>query len=135
MRRTRLPTPPVTGWAGYPIGFVAATAVTIVTVATHATENPLWSVAALAATAAAVAAVTTMPAAVAVTAVCWAMHAGFVLGRHGDLALTAQSVDAATVLAALAMAANLTAAAARTGARYLRTAAIPAATTPRLIGS
>lgn len=94
------------GWVGYPLGFVAAVAVTIVTVAAHATVHPLWSVVALTVTAAAVATVTTLPAALATAAVCWMLHAGFVLGRHGDLQLSTASAAVAALLAVVTVVAH-----------------------------
>jgi hypothetical protein len=92
--------PPIRGWAGYPLGFVAAIAVTIVAVAAGGTAHPLWTLAALAATAAAIGTVTTLRAALATGALCWALHAGFVIGRFGELTLTADTVRAAPILAA-----------------------------------
>jgi hypothetical protein len=96
--------PPLSGWAGYALGFVAAVSVTLVAVAAHGSGHPLWSLGALAATAAAVAAVTTLPGALATTALCWALDAGFVVGRHADLAFTAGTARAALVLAVAALA-------------------------------
>jgi uncharacterized membrane protein len=92
--------PPVRGWAGYPLGFVAAVAVSIVAVATGGTGHPLWTLTALTGTAAAVATVTTLRAALASGALCWALYAGFVVGRYGVLALTASTTHAAVILAA-----------------------------------
>lgn len=96
--------PPLSGWTGYPLGFVAAIAVTLVAVAAHGSGHPQWSLGALAATAAAVAALTTMRATLATAALCWALDAGFVLGRHGSLTLTAGSARAAAVVAVAALA-------------------------------
>lgn len=131
------------GWVGYPLGFVTAVTVTNVTVAAHATSHPLWSVAALAVTAAAIAALTTLPAALATAAVCWMLHAGFVLGRHGDLELSPASAATAALLAAVTVVAYGAGVAARAGLRRhpragSRAAPIPAPRdpmTPRLTGS
>jgi hypothetical protein len=124
VRRTLLPAPPVSGWIGYPLGFVAAVAVTIVAVAAHATDHPLWSVAALAVTTA---------------AVCWMLHAGFVLGRHGDLQFSSASTGAAALLVAVAMIAHAAGLAVRVGLRASqRTVAVPrpgGPVTRRLSGS
>lgn len=78
-------------------------------VAAHATDHPLWSVGALAVTTAVIATVTTLPATLATAAVCWALHAGFILGRHGVLQLSPESAGAAGVLAAVAVVVNLAA--------------------------
>src|SRR5262245_50855807 len=102
VRRTRPPAPPVDGGFGYPLGFVMAVTVTIMAIAAHTTGHPLWSVGALAVTTAAVAAVTTLPAALATAGMCWALHAGFVLGRHADLQFSPASGIAAAVLAGTA---------------------------------
>jgi hypothetical protein len=92
---------PVQGWAGYPLGFVVASAVTTVAVAAGGTVHPLRTLVALAAAAAAIAAVATLRAALATAALCWALHTGFVVGRFGELALTAGTVRAAALLAAV----------------------------------
>jgi hypothetical protein len=39
--------------------------------------------------------------------VSWALHAGFVLGRHGDLALTPQAMRDAIILGAVALLATI----------------------------
>jgi hypothetical protein len=118
---------------------VAAVAVTIVAVAARATGHPLWSVAALAVTTAAVASVTALPAALATAAVCWMLHAGFVLGRHGDLQFSSASTGAAALLVAVAMIAHAAGLAVRVGLRASqRTVAVPrprGPVTPRLSGS
>ncbi len=98
--------PPIRGWAGYPLGFVAAIAVTIVAVAAGGTAHPQWTLIALVATAAAIGAVTTLRAAVATGALCWALHAGFVIDRFGELTLTTDTTRAAAVLAAAVLLAS-----------------------------
>jgi hypothetical protein len=95
----RLRHPPLRG-TGFPVGFCAASGVTVLAVAAGGTGNPQWTLAALAVTAAAVAATTTAPAAILTGATCWAMHSGFVLGRHGELAFTPDATIAAEVVAA-----------------------------------
>jgi hypothetical protein len=115
---SRLPALPVPGGFGFPIGFLAAVAVTFAAVAAHATAHPLWSLIALCAVTGVLACVTTLPASVATAAVAWGLHAGFVLGRHGDLVFTSTSARDALVLAAVTVVSFATAAAARTaGAR------------------
>jgi hypothetical protein len=93
--------PPIRGWAGYPLGFVAAVAVTTVAVAAGGTAHPLWTLVALAGTASAIAVVATLRAALATGALCWALQAGFVIGRFGELTLNADAVRAAVVVAAV----------------------------------
>ena len=100
MQKTRNLAPPVSGAVGYPLGFLAAVTVTVVAVAAHGTAHPQWTLMALSSTAAAVAAVTTLRAALATGAISWALHAGFVLGRHGELTFTATSAAAAAALGA-----------------------------------
>jgi hypothetical protein len=84
----RLSTPPLPGGFGFPLGFVTTIIVTFAAVAAGATTRPVWSLAALVGTTGSVACVSTLGAAVATATVAWALQAGFVLGRHGDLALT-----------------------------------------------
>jgi len=131
--------PVVSGSVGYPLGFVAAVTVTVLAVAAHATSHPLWSVAALAVPTAAIAAVTTLPAALATAGVCWALHAGFVLGRHGDLQFSSASAAAAALLVAVAVVVHAVGVVVRAGLRAnRRPVAIPtprAPGTPRLRGS
>lgn len=104
---------PVNGRLGYPLGFAAAIVVTIVAVAAHGTGHPEWVLAALTATVAAVATVTTFPAALATAAVAWALQAGFVLGRLGDLVFTVASLAAAVALLTAALVAYTAATAVR----------------------
>ncbi|SDM33793.1 hypothetical protein [Allokutzneria albata] len=49
--------------------------------------------------------VSTTSAAMATVVVCWALHAGFVLGRWGELVFTARSANDALVLVVCALAA------------------------------
>jgi hypothetical protein len=95
----------VSGGFGFPLGFATGTFVMVVAVAAGAAGHPGWSVAALAVAVAAVSAVTTFPAAVATAVVCWFLHDGFVLGRHGDLVFTTASEASAAILVAVAVAA------------------------------
>ena len=100
MQKTRNLAPPVSGWTGYPLGFAAAVAVTVVAVAAHGTEHPQWTLTALSGAAVVIATVATLHAALASAAVSWALYAGFVLGRRGELTFTAASGTAAAVLGA-----------------------------------
>ena len=119
----RTPEPPVIGQVGYPLGFAAAVVVSVVAVAAHATGHPLWSVGALTVTAAMTAAVTTLPATLATAGVCWMLHAGFVLGRRGELELSAESAADAALLTAATVLSYGTAVAVRIGRQ--RRAEIP----------
>lgn len=96
--RTR---PPLDGDFGFPIGAAAGVVVTIIAVAAGATAHPWLGLSALAVVSAAMAAVTGLWASLATAAVCWALHAGFVLGRHGALVFDGRSGRSAVVLAAV----------------------------------
>jgi hypothetical protein len=95
--------PAIGGWTGYPVGFAAAVVVTSAAVAAHGTAHPLWTLGVLSVTTATVSAFVTLRAALATAAVTWACHAGFVLGRRGELALTPAAAAAAAVLASAAV--------------------------------
>lgn len=84
----------------FPMGAGAAVVVTISTVLAGATAHPWLALTALTAVSAVVAAATTLWASLATTAVCWALHTGFVLNRYGELTLDARTDHAAIVLAA-----------------------------------
>ena len=113
MHGPRLPAPPVPGGFGFPLGFVATIVVTFAAVATGATTHPVWSLIVLAGTTGLLACISTLGAAVATAAVAWTLQAGFVLGRHGDLALTPAAARDATVLVAAALCAFIVATAVR----------------------
>jgi mannose/fructose/N-acetylgalactosamine-specific phosphotransferase system component IIC len=95
-------TPPVSGWIGYPLGFLATVVVTIGAVAVQGTAHPDWVLGGLAVTVALVSAVTVLRAALATASVAWALQAGFVLGRHGELVFTPRSLVAMVVLVSVA---------------------------------
>ncbi|HEY3260443.1 MAG TPA: hypothetical protein VGJ95_09270 [Pseudonocardiaceae bacterium] len=120
--------PPVDGATGIPVGALAAVAVTIGAVATGGTGHPARSLFALCVVVATLAGLTTVPATLGTAAVAWGLHAGFVLGRSGDLALTLQAADAAAVLLGTALAGCALAAAVRLvagmAARLTRTAVL-----------
>jgi hypothetical protein len=98
MRRTR---PPLGGDFGFPLGAVAGVLATIIAVAAGATAHPWLGLSILAVVSAATAVITSLWASLATAAVCWALHAGFVLGRYGDLVFDSRSGQAAVVLAAV----------------------------------
>jgi hypothetical protein len=121
MSMTRWPTPPVPGDFGFPIGVVAGVVVTIAVVTNGGAHHPLWSVIALAVTVAAVCAVTTPGAGLATAVVCWLLHASFVVGRHGQVSVTAATGQAAVVLVATAVTVVAATAALRVLRAWLRT--------------
>ena len=103
------------GGFGFPVGVVLGVTATAVAVALGAPSQPILSVIALVVVVDITAMTTTVGATVATTAVCWCLHAGFVLGRHGELAFTPQSRSDAVVfflcaLAGLALASTIRAA-------------------------
>jgi hypothetical protein len=110
------------------LGFLAAVVATTVAVAAGATAAPLWALAVLIGVVLGIAAISTPGATIATAAAGWAMYSGFVLGRHGDLALTSQSTRDAAVLAAIALLGTLVAALVRALRSRVRTGtvAIPA---------
>jgi len=83
-----LPWPRIELGFGAPLGFAAGIATTMAAVAAGATHSPGAGLIALAVAVAAVSAVTTCAGAVMTAATCWALYAGFVLGRAGQLVLT-----------------------------------------------
>lgn len=116
MRHMRLPSPPLNGQFGFPLGAAVAVAVTTITVAAGATTDPWLALIALTAVSVTTAAITTLWASAATAAVCWALYAGFVIGRHGSLAFNHQSALAGAIVAA----AELVTFAAVTTARWSR---------------
>jgi hypothetical protein len=88
---------------GFPLGCATAVVVEFGAVAGGAATHPVASLVALAGATAVLATLTTLPAALGTAAVAWALHSGFILGRHGDLALTHASAGAAITLAATAL--------------------------------
>lgn len=88
----------ISGGFGFPLGAVLAIVATMLVVATGATSQPVLSVIAMAAVVNLIALISTWRAALATAVVCWFLHDGFVLGRHGDLALTGQAGHDALVI-------------------------------------
>jgi len=95
--------PPVPAGFGFPLGMALGVAATVLSVAAGATSVPTISLVAMVAVVDATAMVTTVRATLATAAVCWALHAGFVLGRYGGLAFTPQAGHAALVLGLCAL--------------------------------
>ncbi|HEY0805454.1 MAG TPA: hypothetical protein VGD84_10325, partial [Pseudonocardiaceae bacterium] len=81
--------PPLSGGFGFPAGAAAGVLVTIAVIVAGGTQHVAWSAGAYAVAVAAVAAVTTLPAALGTAMVCWFLLAGFVIGRRGDVPITA----------------------------------------------
>ena len=116
----------------FPLGCVATIAVAFDSVAAGATTRPVWSLIALAGTTGSLACVSTLGAAVATAAFAWAVHAGFVLGRHGDLALTpAATRDAIALLAAALVAFTIATAIRAVGDRVAQRSAPCRSSAPR----
>jgi len=103
VHRSRLPAPPVPGGFGLPLGFLAAVIVTCLAVAAGATTHPQRALTAFVVTIAVIAGISTPWAALGTAAVSWALHTGFVLGRHGNLTVTPPASQAALVLGAVAL--------------------------------
>jgi hypothetical protein len=104
--RPRPSAPPVPGGFGFPLGFLAAILATAGAVAAGATEHPERALILLAAVTAAIGWASTFRAAIGTATVSWALHAGFVLGRHGDLAFTPQALRDSLILVTVAVLAS-----------------------------
>ena len=94
---------PVPGGLAFPAGTALAVAVTFLVVADGATSQPVISVVGLVAVVDLVAVLSTAPATLATAVVCWCLHAGFVLGRFGELTFSRQSGHDALVFAGCAL--------------------------------
>ena len=92
------------GGFGFPLGSTLGIIVVTLGIMGGATSQPIISVVGLVAVIDAVAIFSTASAAIGTAVICWLLHAGFVLGRHGQLALTGQSRHDALVFAADALA-------------------------------
>ena len=104
----------MTAGFGFPFGCVAAVAAVIVADLAGAPGHPWYALVTLGAVVLAAARETSFAAAAGITAVAWALHTGFVLGRFGELAFDHDSATAAVVLAAALAAGTLTGLVART---------------------
>lgn len=113
----------IPGGFGFPLGFLAAILTTTVAVAAGATTHPVLALIPLLAVTLTIAAASTPAAAVATAAVSWTLQAGFVRGRHGDLALTPQSMRDAAILGTVTLLAALTTTLVRTS--HSRLVAVP----------
>ena len=80
------------------MGVVLGIAATTLVVAVGANSQPVLSVIAMVAVVNLIALISTWRAALATAVVCWFLHDGFVLGRHGDLALIGQAGHDALVI-------------------------------------
>lgn len=88
----------MSGGFGFSLGAALGVAATAVVVAAGATSQPVLSVIAMVAVVNVIALVSTWRAALGTAVVCWFLHDGFVLGRHGDLALVGQAGHDALVI-------------------------------------
>ena len=98
---------------GFPVGGALAVVATCVAVAVGATRQPVLSVLAQVVVIDVIALFSTVPAVVLTAVVCWFLHSGFLLGRHGELVFTEQSVHDAYVLGVNALVVALLVALAR----------------------
>jgi hypothetical protein len=119
--RTKTPT----GF-GFPLGAVLACATTFLVVAAGAASQPVLSVVALVVVVGFVAVTSTATATAATAVVAWCLHAGFVLGREGDLEFSARSGHAALVIGLFALIAAVLAETARAAAAVVHHAGQPA---------
>ncbi|MCP3805077.1 hypothetical protein NLX83_38010 [Allokutzneria sp. A3M-2-11 16] len=109
----RIPAPVLPGAFAFPAGVVAGVGATALLVASGATGQPVLSLLAMVAVVDTVAMMSTVRATAATAVVCWALHAGFVLGHHGELAFTARAGTDAIALVLCAVTALAFAAALR----------------------
>ncbi|HEV8556485.1 MAG TPA: hypothetical protein VGR06_08840 [Actinophytocola sp.] len=124
MHRPRVCLPPVPAGIGFPLGFLAAVVAATAAVGGGATAHPDLALVALIGVVVAIAAVSTLGATLGTAAVSWALQAGFVLGRHGDLALTTRALRDAIILAAAALLAAVVTALIRAMRHRLRATAV-----------
>ncbi|MCP2261973.1 hypothetical protein LX15_005700 [Streptoalloteichus tenebrarius] len=115
--------PRLSGGYGSALGFGVGVLTTTAAVAGGAAGAPWLGLVASAVAVLAVSVVTTLPGAALTAAQCWGLHAGFVLGRAGAVALDERAARAAAVfLAAALLGTGLGWLATRAGARH----AVPA---------
>ncbi|GLZ31826.1 hypothetical protein Lesp02_40140 [Lentzea sp. NBRC 105346] len=88
----------VSGGFGFPLGAALGAAMTGLAVAAGAPSQPVLSVVGLVVVIDLIGFLSTVRATLATALVCWFLHAGFVLGRLGDLAINVQSRHDALVL-------------------------------------
>jgi hypothetical protein len=93
----------LSGGFGFPVGAAIGVIVTIAVVAGGGTRHAVWAAGAYAIAVAVVAALTTVPAALGTALLCWFLLAGFVVGRHGDVPITAVTGWDLVVLAGVAV--------------------------------
>ncbi|RKT69274.1 hypothetical protein DFJ66_2478 [Saccharothrix variisporea] len=110
------------GPAGYALGFTAAVFAGLLAVAAGATNHPILSLIAMVAVVDLIAMLSTVPAMLATAIVCWLLHAGFVLGRRGDLVFDDDSRDFGLTLLAAGLCSAAVATALRGSRRPTRTA-------------
>ncbi|GAB3166299.1 hypothetical protein GCM10027258_90200 [Amycolatopsis stemonae] len=103
----------MSGGFGFPFGCVAAVGALIAADVAGATVQPWYALVTLGAVVLLTAFWSSAAAAIGVAAVAWALDAGFVLGRAGELRFDAASGLAAAVLAAAVVAGLLAAVVAR----------------------
>ncbi|SDM32418.1 hypothetical protein [Allokutzneria albata] len=99
----RIPPPALPGAFAFPAGVAAGVTATALLMSSGTPGQPVLSLIVMVAVVDTIAMVSTARATVATGAVCWALHAGFVLGHHGELAFTTRSGTDALVLALCAL--------------------------------
>lgn len=88
----------MSGGFGFSLGAALGVVATAAVVVAGATSQPVLSVIAMVAVVNVIALASTWRAALATAVVCWFLHDGFVLGRHGDLTLAGQAGHDALVI-------------------------------------
>ena len=112
---------PVLEWGfAFPLGFALGIVGTALSVSVGATGWPVVSVVVLVVVTDVVAVVSTAWPTLATAVVCWCLHSGFVLGRAGELAFSAQSWHDALVLMVNAVVASVVVATIRAALSYRR---------------
>jgi hypothetical protein len=106
-------TPRISAGFGAALGFGAGVFATIVAAVGGATANPVAGLVVIAVAVGCVSAVTTVMGSLLVAGQCWALYAGFLLGRKGDIALSFDSLRALAVLVVVALLVSVIAAASR----------------------
>ncbi|MBA8930922.1 thiol:disulfide interchange protein [Kutzneria viridogrisea] len=98
---------------GAALGFGAGVAGTTIAAVLGAADHPEFGLVLLAVPVALVAACTNVPGAVLAAVQCWGLWAGFLLGRRGEIPMTAESGRALVVLVAVALLAGVAVSASR----------------------
>jgi len=98
MHPTRRPALPLSGGFGFPLGALVGVLVTTAVDVNGGTHHLVWSVIAYAAAIVVLSALTTPAATLGTAVLCWFLLAGFVVGRQGDVRITAGTGEDLVVL-------------------------------------